>query len=91
MTMPKERTRALKWTGELLQELQMDLSISEELRKKVAVIGRHYPPAADIDHASKHPEFLKTWLAPIEQGQLASPSTPVKFDRCTFRFNWVFC
>lgn len=64
MTMPDERARALKWASELLEELQLSDSISDELRKKVSIIRRHYPTVGDIDHAAKHPTVLKHWLAP---------------------------
>jgi hypothetical protein len=48
MTMPHERTRALRYGWEYLIELQESNNISEEQRHQVALIVRHYPSAGEI-------------------------------------------
>lgn len=69
MTTPTERTRALRWAGEFLREVGSSDGFSEELRRKVNVILRHYPTPtqleawvaseADKDHINP---LRETWL-----------------------------
>jgi hypothetical protein len=48
MTMAYERTRALVQTGEGLQELSRDSSVSEEVRNSARFLARHYPRKWEI-------------------------------------------
>lgn len=48
MTMPHERTRALRYGGEYLIGLQESTNISEEQRHQVGLIVRHYPSGGEI-------------------------------------------
>lgn len=43
MTMPFERTRALRWAGEFLDEIQKSADCRPELRRQAEFILRHYP------------------------------------------------
>lgn len=56
MTMPHERTRALVQTGEWLEELSRDSSISEEMRRSARFLARHYPRKWEI---LAHGNFLE--------------------------------
>ena len=53
MTMPKERTRALRLAGELLREVMHSSKCPESLRCQAQTILRHYPSALDIAHQAK--------------------------------------
>ena len=48
MTMPNERTRALRWGYEVLQEIAEDPSVRDEQRSKAAEVLVDYPPPADV-------------------------------------------
>jgi hypothetical protein len=48
MTVPHERTRALRWGWELLLELQLADSLTLHQRVQVDQLLRHYPSAWDI-------------------------------------------
>ncbi len=54
--MPHERTRALVQTGEWLQELSRDSSVSEEIRRSARFLARHYPRKWEI---LAHGKFLE--------------------------------
>lgn len=43
MTMPVERTRALRQAGELLQELQARQVLPQDIRVRLKGVLRHYP------------------------------------------------
>lgn len=43
MTMPEERTRALRWAGEFLREVRKTEGVPEELKRQAWVILRHTP------------------------------------------------
>ncbi len=67
MTMPSERTRALRWAGELLRELQASEDLSAERRREIQGILRHYPSSPEIlDWAQTEAPAgaLMVWLAP---------------------------
>lgn len=74
MTMPSERTRALRWAGEFLREIRTRSDVPEALKSQALVILRHYPEDHDIKRAAGHglvvlsyngtPAY--TWLAPEE-------------------------
>jgi hypothetical protein len=71
MTMPSERTRALRWAYELLVELQQAEKLTDAQKRQVKAVLRHYPtPLAIASHAKLqltqnaiHPS-MGTWLAP---------------------------
>jgi len=49
MTMPHERTRALRWSWDLLQSLaSADSELTPELRAKAAQLLAHHPSAKDL-------------------------------------------
>lgn len=43
MTMPHERTRALRQAGELLRELQNRPGLPQDIRNRLVGVLRHYP------------------------------------------------
>ena len=48
MTMPSERTRALRWAGEFLTKVQSGEEFSAEIKREVKFILRHYPKDFEI-------------------------------------------
>lgn len=69
MTMPSERTRALRWAGEFLLKVQKGDEFSAELKREVKFILRHYPEDWDIKHQAKLNAGLASqlghqWLGP---------------------------
>ena len=46
--MPNERTRALRWGYEVLQEISEDPSVTGDQRSKATEILLDYPPPADV-------------------------------------------
>jgi hypothetical protein len=68
MTMPAERTRALRWAGEFLRKLQRSDGIDPAMKREILVILRHYPSGAEIRaHAEINPNAgADAWLAPEE-------------------------
>ena len=57
MTMPDERLRALVWAGEYLRERRRDQTLSEEARREIVTILRHYPEPWELrDLARRHPD-----------------------------------
>lgn len=68
--MPFERTRALRWAGEFLDEIQRSAEVSPELRRQATAILRHYPSASEIvmeaKISSKSDRMLR-WLGPEEE------------------------
>jgi hypothetical protein len=70
MTMPHERTRALRWAGEFLQEVLSLGELSEARRREVIAILRHYPKSTEIAHRARVGDNTTTgppWLAPEEK------------------------
>ena len=65
MTLPAERTRALRWAWELLCEVQRSPLVPEELRRQARTILRHYPDARELQHAARY-DPLVDWLGPEE-------------------------
>jgi hypothetical protein len=56
MTTPDERTRALRWAGEFLFELQGSgaaAALPDHLKRQIPVILRHYPRAFEIASEAK--------------------------------------
>jgi hypothetical protein len=67
MTMPAERTRALRWAGEFLKELQTSDKIDPAMKREVQVILRHYPSGAEIQDQAQFNRIagaIYVWLAP---------------------------
>lgn len=48
MTMPNERTRALRWGYEVLQQICEDHSVSGDQRSEAAELLRVYPPPIQV-------------------------------------------
>lgn len=70
MTMPFERTRALRWAGEFLDEIQKSTDVSPELRRQASVILRHYPNATEIATEAKicsKSDRMWRWLGPEDE------------------------
>jgi hypothetical protein len=59
MTMPNERTRALLWAGEFMQEL-LDSDrypdLPERVRNNAKSVLRHYPSLSEIESLAKREE-----------------------------------
>jgi hypothetical protein len=71
MTMPDERTRALRWAGELLREVAASTQVPEELRREARAVLRHYPTASAIAQIARlMPTVadMPPWLAPEDDG-----------------------
>lgn len=67
MTMPNERTRALRWAGEFLQELQAVEGLDPQLKRQAVAILRHYPTKSEIEHwaiCSEKDVVGMAWLEP---------------------------
>lgn len=70
MTMPCERTRALRWAGEFLDEIQKSADCSPELRRQAEFILRHYPSADEIAAealACSETDPFWRWLGPEQK------------------------
>lgn len=71
MTMPDERTRALRWVGEFLREVRGHEGLPEELRRQIPVILRHYPSSSEIAHQAEYGDDPSgiggRWLGPEKQ------------------------
>lgn len=72
MTMPDERTRALRWAGEFLLKVQRGDEFSEAIKREAKVILRHYPRdfeiklQAELD-AKRSRTVIDQWLGPEEE------------------------
>ena len=67
MTMPSERTRALRWAGEFLQEAMEVPELPLELKRQIRTILRHYPSASEIAHQARYggqAAVIGRWLGP---------------------------
>ncbi|MDO8651660.1 MAG: BPSL0761 family protein [Undibacterium sp.] len=69
MTMPDERTRALRWAGEFLLKVQFGEEFSAEIKREVKFILRHYPRDFEIKDqarfdASRSTSVWEQWLGP---------------------------
>jgi hypothetical protein len=66
MTMPAERTRALRWAGEILSELQQSDQIDDAVKRQIRVILRHFPTCAQIEAQAEVSADggPSAWLAP---------------------------
>ena len=66
MTIPQERTRALRFAGELLREI-LDADISPSLKEQARIVLRHYPDSEEIERQARSAglsEKGQPWLAP---------------------------
>ena len=76
MTMPHERTRALRWAGEFLQEVMESPECPPALKQQAKAIFRHYPQAHSIAHEARYSNEAHysgtaragtPWLGPEDQ------------------------
>lgn len=72
MTMPDERTRALRWAGEFLRKVQLGEEFSAEIKREVQYIMRHYPQDHEIKHqarmdAARSKTVGEQWLGPEDE------------------------
>jgi len=74
MTMPSERTRALRVAGEVLSEIMTRVDVPEDLRASARFALRHYPSASLISLFGRMPA-LADWLEPEENGSLGGASS----------------
>lgn len=75
MTMPSERTRALRWAGEFLEELS-GIDLPGQIKHQIPHLMRHSPSGPDIARGEKlqsliaaHPEKAQRhepWQRPKE-------------------------
>jgi len=77
MTMPSERTRALRWAGEFLREVRSSREVPEQLRQQATGILRHYPSSDDIESEAAYlrardtlDKGLGPWIAPESELEL---------------------
>ncbi len=73
MTTPLERTRALRFAGETLQELLHSENLTPEQRRSIEVTLRHYPNAREIEalaQANSGQDFLFVMLEPEQRAGL---------------------
>jgi len=73
MTMPDERTRALRWAGEFLREVMESPECPPALKQQAKAILRHYPEPHSIAHEARcshaayslgHARLGVPWLGP---------------------------
>jgi tartrate dehydratase alpha subunit/fumarate hydratase class I-like protein len=69
MTMPDERTRALRWAGEFLFKVQIGGEFSEAIKREAKAILRHYPREHEIKNqarfdAARAKHLGEQWLGP---------------------------
>lgn len=69
MTMPDERTRALRFAGEVLREMLARDDMPEDLKRQARATLRHYPTeqqllwmVTDVSRCSTG--SMQCWLAP---------------------------
>ena len=77
MTMPSERTRALRWAGEFLREALELPEMPVELKREIRAILRHYPSTSEIALQAKRREHappLFQWLGPEDQDREQNPT-----------------
>lgn len=72
MTMPDERTRALRWAGEFLLKVQRGDEFSDEIKREVKFILRHYPRDFEIKDqaefdAGRSTTVMEQWLGPEKE------------------------
>ena len=78
MTMPHERTRALRWAGEFLREVMQSPECPPALKHQAYMILRHYPEPHSIAHEARYSDHARQgvpWLGPEDP-----PTTPEARD-----------
>ena len=65
MTMPNERTRALRWVGEFLRECR-ERELPEDLARQIDAILEDYPSSEAIAYVAENNMMLSfgPWLSP---------------------------
>lgn len=65
MTMPHERTRALRWVGEFLRECR-ERDLPEDLARQIDAILENYPSTEAIEYAAENGNKMSfsRWLLP---------------------------
>jgi hypothetical protein len=68
MTMPHERTRALRQVGELLRTIRSRKDVPADLRQQAGWALRHYPEPSTIEQMARDSASSKDmqWLDPEE-------------------------
>ena len=68
MTMPQERTRALRWAGEFLREIQSNPDADPKLKRQALFILRHFPEPHEIELWARYcgRDQVTHWLEPEE-------------------------
>ncbi|UCU93345.1 BPSL0761 family protein [Hydrogenophaga taeniospiralis] len=80
MTLPDERARAHRFSGEILREMQFRTDVPEDLKRRVRVTLRHYPEPVDllrmIETAYCIPRSCldQHWLAPEPNARIGGNS-----------------
>jgi hypothetical protein len=65
MTMPDERTRALRYAGEFLRKVSRIDGVPEDLKQQARAILWHYPSTLDIEYQAKYGDDEGgVWLLP---------------------------
>lgn len=76
MTLPSERTRAVLWTRQFLQEL-LDPSkspgVPRTVREQARMLLRHYPSASDMALAG---QAIPAWFSVPTERKFREPSEP---------------
>jgi len=67
MTMPGERTRALRWVGEFLRDCRAH-ELPEDLERRIDAILKDYPSSEAIAYAAQNNGKMSfyQWLLPEE-------------------------
>ena len=60
MTMPIERTRALRWVGEFLRECR-SRELSADLMQQIDAILQDYPTSDEIRYAAENSSSERIW------------------------------
>lgn len=73
MTMPDERARALRWAGELLNELQSNPAVPQDIRSRARTILRHYPSDFEINLREDREARSSPVTSKVEKGVEDAP------------------
>ena len=79
MTMPMERTRALRFAHEVLTDVQSRDDVPANLRYQAKVTLRHFPAPHVIASMAAQPA-LRWWFAPEESSLAASDAIFCLFE-----------
>ena len=72
MTMPSERTRALVWAAEFLQELRSGSDTPAAIREQAIRVLRHFPESRSIEQEAERQLHRQqesgksSWLLPVD-------------------------